>query len=345
MPFLRIAVERRWALSGLLSERAGGFNPIGMNKNIDLRKIVEKLKEPYDLASNHACISTHQFWLDFYYAAGAAIWEMEKVLGQKEETLQEFSQQLYKTCSDAEEGQFSLPRLRKMNTFYLAYCNIMNDLIWEAIRKVKWQHHTKHLCKIADPQQRIFYLLETVKNEWTCETLGNKIKNDYYRRQGQMLSNFDTTLSPELSKLAQSAFLKIYSFEFVKTKHITEKELEEFIDGHRKQFINEFGSDFIYIDRQHKVKCEGKVYFLDLILYHNKLNCFVIIELKRKNFKPEYVGKLNRYLQCANQVFNTKNNNNVIGIVLCESANDPAVANDLKNSRLPIGVATYYLGG
>lgn len=329
--------------------RAGEFNPFGMKDNhaFTLRVIAEGLREKYEMAYARMPYPDPGDWQDFYYSCGEAVGKVETFTGEKEKNLERFSWQLQKTFPDARDDQFSIPRLKAMKVFYLAYRGIRDDISWDAVLKLSWQHHIKHLCRIAVPEERYFYLRSAAINDWTCEILCRKIKNNYYAGLGHIISNFDLTLSAELGKLAQSIFQKIYCFEFVKTKEgstLTEKELEATLIAHIKEFLEEFGPGFAFKYRQCRIRWDGSTYVYDLVLYHTELKCHIVVEVKIGAFKPEYIGKLSCYLDVADKELKVEGDNDTIGIVLCRSANDKKVKSSLDNSRRPIGVATYHIG-
>ncbi|HTI09126.1 MAG TPA: PDDEXK nuclease domain-containing protein [Puia sp.] len=318
-----------------------------MEKNylIDFRSVItEDLQEKCRTAHEHAPISTHQFVLEFYYSLGEAVCQIKRVLGPHDEHLLEFSRQLYDICPDIEEGWFSLVHLKRVLVFYQAYRDIKDDHTWIAIRKLSWHHHIKLLCRIKENDQRRFYLLTAAANNWTCETLCFKIKNNHYQIQGRMLSNFSITLPSMLAGLAQSVFMKKYFFGFVREpegRTITEKELEEAIIANMEEFLKEMGPGFAFLRRQYRMN--GGI--CDLILYHTRLKSHIIIEVKIGPFKPEYVGKLITYLHSADKELKGEGDNDTIGIILCGSANGGIEENPLEKCRCPIGVATYQIGG
>lgn len=341
MPFLRTAVERRWALSGLLNERAGEFNPIGMKKKSSIyhQDIAAALALKYKRAESAASPGDHRYWLELYYDAGKAILEFESRVRRLDRHLRLFSRALQKKFPDVKKQRFSLINLKGMRSFYLAYSDYPDPAVWEAIYQLSWQHH-RYLWKIDVPDERLFYLRYAATYCWSCRILFEEIKKDHYGRIG-MPSNFSNTLSSERCQLAQLIFKKAYIFAFINGNVFTEKELERAFIDNIQDFLRELGPDFTFKGCQQQMKIGSKKYIYDLVLYHTVLKCHIVIDIKRGKFKPEYISKMDSYLSGANKKLKGENDNDAIGIILCMSIDDQDVADVLSSSPRPIGIAVW----
>lgn len=341
MPFLRTAVERRWALSGLLNERAGELNPIGMREknSINYRSIAAALAEKYKKTESAVSSRDHGYWLELYYATGEEIRNIEGRVRRLDRHLQLFSRFLKSEFPDAKKERFSPGNLKRMRTFFLMYRDFRNAVIWEAVCQLSWQHHIRHLCRIEASEQRLFYLLTAAAHDWSCQTLSREIRQDHFGRIG-MPSNFAATLPGDLSQSARLIFKKAYVFAFVAgKKKLTEKDLEVAFVDNIQDFLRELGPGFAFKSRQQRMKFGAREYVCDLVLYHTDLKCHIVIDVKRGEFRPEYISKMDRYLTCADKKFKGKDDNDTIGMVLCMSKDDQIVEDALKSSYHPIGVA------
>lgn len=163
---------------------------------------------------------------------------------------------------------------------------------------VTWTHHIILLEKIKDHETRLWYLQKIVENGWSKETLIEMIKKSVHLRQGKAVTNFNLTLPPAQSALANAMLKDPYIFDFTTlATEYTERELETELVKNVEKFLIELGSGFAFVGRQFKLEVSDRDFYLDLLFYHLKMRCFVVIELKRGEFIPEYAGKMNSTAQ------------------------------------------------
>lgn len=168
------------------------------------------------------------------------------------------------------------------------------------------------------------------------------IKSKLHKRQGKAITNFKRTLPAPNSDMAQQSLKDPYLFDFLtlREEHF-ERDVEQGLIDHIQKFLLELGKDFAFVGRQYHLEVDGDDYYLDLLLYHLKLRCYMVVELKTSSFKPEYAGKLNFYLSAVDDLLRHKDDNQTIGLLLCRTKKNFTVEYALRDIRKPIGVAEY----
>jgi predicted nuclease of restriction endonuclease-like (RecB) superfamily len=214
--------------------------------------------------------------------------------------------------------------------------------VQKKLAQLTWSHHTAILDKIRDPKIREFYIIKTIENGWSRDVMIHQIEAELHKRQGKIISNFNQTIAPPDSELVQQVFKDKYKFEFVYLGgEATERDLENALTEQITKFLIELGKGFSFVGKQYKISAGSKEYFLDLLFYHIKLKCFVVIELKIDEFKPEYKGKMDFYLNLVDDQLREEYINPSIGLILCKTIDGVVVKYALRDSTKPIGVAAY----
>lgn len=212
----------------------------------------------------------------------------------------------------------------------------------ELLTILPWGHHTLILRKIKKIEEALFYIKETIENNWSRAVLEMQIETDLYERQGKSINNFSLTLPKEQSDLANQIIKDPYSFEFLPVKkQLKENEFEKDLVNHIANFLLELGKGFAYLGRQYPIKLGQKEYRTDLLFYHIQLRSYIIIELKMKEFEPEFIGKLNFYMSAINELIKTEADNPTIGVLLCKNKDNFEVEIALKDINKPIGVSRF----
>jgi len=221
------------------------------------------------------------------------------------------------------------------------------NIIWKQLVSklalIPWGHHIKIMQKTKDLKQAIFYISKTIENNWSRAVLEYQIETGLCGRQGKAVTNFDLTLPAPQSDLANEMMKDPYNFDFLcLSEKVKETDLEKALVRHISQFLPELGIGFAYMGRQFSLKVGEDDYRTDLLFYHARLKCYVIIELKTKTFEPEFVGKLNFYITTINELIKDASDKPTIGILLCKNKNNYAVEFSLKDVNNPIGVSTFH---
>ncbi|MGN6420634.1 MAG: PDDEXK nuclease domain-containing protein [Pseudobacter sp.] len=215
---------------------------------------------------------------------------------------------------------------------------------FSALLQVPWTHHTVILSKVKTIEERIFYLNKVVENSWTKELLKINIDTDLFSRHCNAITNFDQTLAGNQSELAKLALKNPYIFDFLEvTDEIQERELERALIKHIQRFLLELGKGFAFVGNQFNVKVEDDEFALDLLFFNYNLNCFVVFELKVCDFKSEFAGKLNFYVNTIDAQYKMPSHGPTIGVLLCKTPNKTVVKYSLKGIGTPMGVAEYDL--
>lgn len=237
-------------------------------------------------------------------------------------------------------GGFSTTNLWLMAQFYTEYQSFEN--LQPLVGEISWSKHIVILGKCKDPKEREFYILSTKKFGWTKNILVNQIENKTFEKYLLNQTNFKETLSPDIKSQAILAVKDEYTFEFLDiSEHHSERELEEKLIQNIRIFLIELGTDFTFLGNQYRIVLNNKEYFIDLLLYHRRLQCLIAIDLKIGEFLPEYKGKMEFYLNILNDKIKLPNENESIGIIICKEKDRTVVEYSLKSTKVPIGVSTY----
>lgn len=212
----------------------------------------------------------------------------------------------------------------------------------DQLRNIPWWHHVVILSKLKNHDEALFYVQKTIQNNWSRVVLVHQIENKLYARTGKAIDNFEATLPAPHSDLARETLKNPYTFDFLtlREKH-DEKELEDALVQHVTQFLLELGAGFAYMGRQYKLEVAGDTFLIDLLFYHAKLHCYVVVELKAVKFQPEFAGKLNFYVSAVDSLLKSPQDNPTLGMLICKSKNDTVVEYALRDIHKPIGVSEY----
>lgn len=212
------------------------------------------------------------------------------------------------------------------------------------LRKFPGGHNLVIISKIKNTDEALFYVQKSIENNWSRSVLTHHIESGLYQREGKAITNFHTTLPAPQSDLARQTIKDPYNFDFLtlREKH-DEQELETALIRHVTHFLLELGAGFSYLGRQYRLEVGGDEFFLDLLFYHVRLHCYVVVELKAVRFKPEFVGKLNFYVSAVDGELKTEHDNPTIGILICKSKNDTVVEYALKDIHKSMGVSEYII--
>lgn len=210
--------------------------------------------------------------------------------------------------------------------------------------QIPWGHNREIISKCADVEEALYYVGKTMEHNWSRSVLVHQIESGLYRREGKAITNFAQTLPAPQSDLARQLLKDPYSFDFLAlTEEINERELETALTNHITQFLLELGAGFAFVGRQKVLQVGDRDFFVDLLFYHTRLHCYVVIELKMDEFEPEYAGKMNFYLKAADEQLRGEQDEATIGILLCKSRDRVVVEYALSDIHKPIGVSKYEL--
>jgi predicted nuclease of restriction endonuclease-like (RecB) superfamily len=207
---------------------------------------------------------------------------------------------------------------------------------------VPWFHHVILFEKIKDIPVRYWYANQTVTQGWSRNTLALQIKKRFHERSGAAISNFDKTLPAPHASLAASLLKDPYLFDFLTLEEpFHERELETGLLVHIQKFLLELGRGFAFVGRQYRLEISDREFYIDLLFYHLHLRCFVVVELKRGDFKPEYAGKMNFYCSAVDDLLRHEHDAPTLGLILCQTKDRVLAEYALRDIHKPIGVADY----
>lgn len=217
-------------------------------------------------------------------------------------------------------------------------------ILQQAVAKLPWGHHIVILTKVKSSEERKFYIHKCIENNWSRDILTVQIDSGLHKRVGTSINNFGNTLPAYHSDLANATIKNPYVFDFLSMgEKIQERDFEKALIKHLKEFMLELGKGFSYVGNQKNINVQGDDYFLDLLFYNYHLHCFVVFELKVGDFKPEYAGKLNFYVNTINEQLKGEQDKPTIGVLLCKTPNETVIKYSLQTIKAPIGVADYTL--
>lgn len=217
------------------------------------------------------------------------------------------------------------------------------EIAQQAIAQLPWGHHCTLLDKLPDRASREWYIKKTIESGWSRSVLEMKIERQSHVRMGAAQTNFAQTLPATQSDLARDILKDPYSFDFLGILEPTnERTIEKALIDHLKDFLIELGVGFAYVGSQYRLEVAGQEFFIDLLFYHTRLHCYVVIELKNTDFKFEYTGQINGYLAMVDDRLRDKAHDApTIGLLLCKSKEQTIVEYALQGMSKPIGVSTY----
>jgi len=217
-----------------------------------------------------------------------------------------------------------------------------SPLLQPLAAKLPWAHHVILLEKVKDLDARAWYMQAAVEHGWSRSVLAVQIAQRAHRRAGKAVTNFAATLPPPQSDLAQQTLRDPYVFDFLTLSTAArERELEQGLIDHVQQFLVSLGAGFAFVGRQVHLEVGGEDYYLDLLFYHLKLRCFVVIDLKAREFTPEAAGKMNFYLSAVDAQLRHRDDQPSLGLLLCREKNRLTVEYALRDVKKPIGVAEW----
>ena len=315
-----------------------------LNLSKDYKNWIQEIKSKILSTQIKTAIAVNSALILFYWELGKMISEKENIWGSK--LLENLSQDL-KSEFPTMKG-FSVTNLKYCKLFY-SYFSIGQQAVdhienteLKNIIVIPWGHIIAIITKVKVKDIAQFYVQETISNNWSRDTLALQIKTDLFNRQGKAINNFKTTLPEPFSELAQQTLKDPYVFDFMTmTKPFHEKDIENQLMQHITKFLLELGKGFAFIGQQYHIEVTENDYYIDLLFYHVKLKCYVVIELKNTKFIPEYTGKLNFYLSAIDSLVKQSDDNPTIGILLCRDKNNIEAEFALRDINKPMGISEF----
>jgi predicted nuclease of restriction endonuclease-like (RecB) superfamily len=302
--------------------------------------LVSDLKKRIAEARLRAALSVNRELVLLYWSIGRDILARQEREGWGTKVIDRLAADL--SQSFPEMTGLSARNLKYMRAFADAWPDI--EFVQQVVALLPWGHNVRLLDAVKAPEQRAWYARQAIEHGWSRNVLAHQIDSNLFARQGRALTNFSRTLPAEQSELAQQILKDPYTFDFLALgPEMLERDLERGLIEHFRSLILELGKGFAFVGSQYHLEIGGQDYYLDLLFYHLRLRCFVVIELKIEDFKPEFAGKMNFYLSAVDDQMRHPDDQLTIGIILCKGRNEVIVEYALRDTSKPMGVAQYRL--
>jgi len=322
-----------------------------IKSDVDYKQWLIDLKKRIRQSQLKAAVKVNSELISLYWFMGKDIVEKQKNSQYGDGLIKQLSQDLKTEFPDMKG--FSLSNLKFIRQWYLFYNENIGksqqpvsffENMQQLVAQIPWGHNLKIISKCKTIEEALFYIHKTIEFGWSRDMLDSHIKLNEFKRLGNSITNFELTLPPIQSDLARQTLKDPYNFDFlVLSENYKERELEDALTDNITRFLLELGSGFSYVGRQVPLTVGDKEFFIDLLFYHLKLRCYVVIELKAVDFIPEFAGKLSFYLSAVNDILTHPTDNPTIGLMICKSKDRFVAEYALKGINQPIGVSEYEL--
>lgn len=320
------------------------MSKITLAKNEEYKGWLSSLKKRFMQSRQQAAVRVNQELLQFYWQLGEQIIEKQQSSTWGDGFLSQLSQDLIREFPDIKG--FSLRNLKYIRQWVQFWQGspVIGQQAVAQLCQIPWGHNIAIICKCQHVDEARFYLAGTQQHGWSRNILIHQIESGLYQREGKAISNFEQTLPPLQSDLAQQSLKDPYVFDFLSlTDNYNERELEKGLVKHITQFLLELGAGFAYMGQQVPIAVGDKDFYLDLLFYHTQLHCYVVIELKTTDFEPEHAGKLNFYINAVDAQLKKDSDQATVGLLLCRKKDKLVAEYALNGISTPIGVSEYQL--
>ncbi|HEB55240.1 MAG TPA: DUF1016 domain-containing protein [Gammaproteobacteria bacterium] len=299
-----------------------------------------ELKGRIHSARQRATLAVNRELVLLYWQIGRDILARQAEAGWGAKVIERLAQDL-RTAFPEMKG-FSPRNLKYMRAFAEAWPDA--QFVQEVLAQLPWYHQLALLDKLPDPETRRWYAAKAIEHNWSRNILVMQIETRLLERSGTAVTNFSASLPRPLSDLARESLKDPYRFDFLGlSDEAQEREVENALVKHVTEFLLELGAGFAFVGRQQLLEVGGDEFFIDLLFYHLKLRCYVVIELKSGKFSPEHLGQLGFYLTAVDTQIKHPQDGPTIGLLLCKSKNRIVAEYALRDNAQPIGVAEYLL--
>ena len=283
-----------------------------------------------------AVLSANAALVMMYWDIGASILQKQQDEGWGTKTIDRLSHDLKKAFP--EMGGFSPRNLKYMRAFADAWKD--REFVQRTVAQIPWRSNIAILDTLKDPEHRLWYVQKTIENGWSRDILVFQIKSRLHDRMGRSTNNFELSLPPSDSDMANQVFKDPYVFDFLGTAELRrEAELEQKLIDHLEKFLLELGQGFAFVGRQVHMEVGDEDFYIDLLFYHLKLRCYVVVELKAGKFQAGHVSQLNMYMNIVDDLMRHPDDKKTIGLLLVKEKNQTLAKYALQGYTNPIGVA------
>lgn len=300
--------------------------------------LLSRLKDQIRTAQVRASLAVNQELIFLYWSMGQEILARQRQEGWGTKVIERLAHDL----------RVEFPGMQGLSPRNLGYMKAFAEawpekpILQQLVAKLPWGHNVRLLDLVKNTEERIWYAEQTILHGWSRNVMVLQIESGLHRRQGKALTNFPATLPQPQSDLAQQLLKDPYNFDFLTlTTKAQERDLERELLTHLRQFLMELGVGFAFVGSQVPLEVGGEDFRLDLLFYHLKLRCFVIIDLKMGPFQPEYAGKMNFYLSAVDDLLRHTDDQPSIGLILCKTKNRIVAEYALRDVTKPLSVSEF----
>ena len=315
------------------------------------RALLTDIKARIRVAQVKASLSVNRELIQLYWDIGKIIVDAQKNKGYGKQVVERLAEDMQKEFPGT--AGFSPQNVWHMRGFYLAWTTDYQKLqqpvgelagssLLPPVAEIPWGHNLVLLAKLKAPLIRLWYARKAIEHGWSRAVLTHHIESKLHTREAKAVTNFRRTLPPSQSDLAEQTLKDPYNFDFLTLRNDAhERDLEHGLLDHIQKFLLELGAGFAFVGRQCHMEIGGQDYYLDLLFYHLRLRCYIVIDLKMKAFEPEFAGKMNFYLSAVDDRLRHSDDRPSIGLLLCKERSRLTVEYALRGLKKPIGVAQW----
>lgn len=312
-----------------LAEVIGGYDDF-------LTELTQSIKH----AQLRAGLAVNRELILLYWHIGHEILERQKTQGWGAKVIDKLALDLHRIFPDIKS--LSARNLKYMRSFADTYPD--RDFVQAVLINITWHHNRTLIERVKKAPERNWYAIQAIEHGWTRDVMVHQIESDLYGRQGRAITNFQSTLPKPQSELAQQILKDPYNFDFLAAgSDLLERGLEKGLLEKLRDFLLEMGSGFAFVGSQYHLEVGEQDFYIDLLFYHLRMRCFVVVDLKITDFKPEYAGKMGFYLAAVDELLCHKDDESSIGLILCKTNNRIVAEYTLRSTTNPVGVSEYRL--
>lgn len=302
------------------------------------RELLENLKGRIRSSQIKAAIAVNRELILLYWQIGRDILSRQTQEGWGSKVVNRLSSDLRREFPEMKG--FAPRSLKYMRAFAEAFPD--EQIVRQVVAQIPWGHIQLLLNKLSDPEQRLWYAQQTIENGWSRAILTAQIEADLYRHEVGVINNFDKTLPPPQSDLAYQILKDPYNLDFLTvSKNAKENDFKRALVAHMREFLLELGVGFTFFRHNYRVDIGGREFRIDMVFYHLKLRCFVVIQLEMEDFQPEQSGLMNFYLSAIDDQERQPEDQPTIGIILCKTKDRTIAEYSLRNLNRPIAIAEH----
>ena len=323
------------------------------NNQFNYAALLKQVKARVAFAQKKAIYAANEELLSMYWDIGKLLSESQKQIGWGNNALEQLANDLKNDYPDIKG--FSVRNCQVMIQFYNEYNQLLTNtqrpvahledrnLIFP-VKQLGWAQNVALMQRVKDLKARYWYMIQCLKNGWSRDFLVEAIKQDYYHAHGALAHNFDSTLPEIQAKQVRETLKDPYIFDMLTfTDEYDERDIELGLIKHIERFLVEMGAGFAFMGRQYHIEVSGKDFYIDILMYNAFMHRYLVVELKRGEFQPEYIGKLNFYCSAVDDNLCREGDNQTIGLLLCQNKDRIMAEYALRDVNKPIGVSDYEL--